>query len=398
MAAKSSCCPSPPIRNLRYSLLRGPPALEPHQRAHRVAARIVGDVHAHQAPRHPLQAQVAAQRIDRVLRPLLGLEGLDPQALQQVTRVLLRQHHPAVHDAALRQRPVGGRFQFGQQVELRRRERQHHRASPAPRRAGSTAPGTRSGSSASSTPSTFSRNRCSRPTTLPSRTRSSTATASSPSRANPITSASPLPRISTADVSSSFSSQRSASRCSLGALEVLPLRRDRHLLPHPEPDVLRPALQELEHLVDHPAIVFLGLPADARRLASADVVVEAGPVPPLARNVVGTAAHRVDAAHDRQRPAQLGDVRERAEVARPLHVAPARDQHPRERLPRRHRDRGIALVVLQPHVEPRPVFLDQVVLEQQRLRLVGRHHGLDVGDEAAEQDVLRLEAIGSLEK
>ena len=46
-----------------------------------------------------------------------------------------------------------------------------------------------------------------------------------------------------------------------GALEVLPLRRDRHLLPHPEPDVLRPALQELEHLVDHPPIVFLGLPA-----------------------------------------------------------------------------------------------------------------------------------------
>ena len=57
------------------------------------------------------------------------------------------------------------------------------RAAPAPRPGRSSGPGRRSAPPASSSSSSPSRNRCSRPTTRPSRTRISTPTASSPSRA-----------------------------------------------------------------------------------------------------------------------------------------------------------------------------------------------------------------------
>ena len=173
-----------------------------------------------------------------------------------------------------------------------------------------------------------------------------------------------------------------------GALEVLPRGGRRHQLADAMADVLGPSLEEGEHLVDHGPVVGLGLPADAGRLAAADVIVEAGPLAPLTGEVVAAAADGVDAAHDGQRAAQLGHIGERAEVAGPTEVAAAGDEHPGERLPGRDRDGGVALVVLEPDVEAGAVFLDEVVLEQQRLRLGGGHHGLDVGDEAAEQDVL----------
>ena len=315
MAAKSSCCPSPPIRNLRYSLLRGRPPS--NQTSDPTVSRpcVVGDVDADEAPRHPLQARgrgparrpdprpVPRSRTTRCAGSRAGAARSAPPASSQ-----------RCSDAALGQRPVGARLQLGQQVQLGRRERQHHpqrprlgrevvahqerirgsRRPPRPRRSrGSGAPG---------------------PRTFPSRTRSRTPTASSPSRAKPITSASPLPTISTAEGSSSFSSQRSVSRCSLArskssrsaAAAISSRTRSR--------TSCGPALQEGEHLLDHRPVVVLGLPADAGGLAATDVVVEAGPLAALPRDVVGAAAHGVDPAHDRQRAPQLRHVGEGAEV------------------------------------------------------------------------------------
>ena len=53
--------------------------------------------------------------------------------------------------------------------------------------------------------------------------------------------------------------------------------------------------------------------------------------------------------------------------------------HARKLLGRRKLQVEIVLVVLEPDVEARPVVLDQVVLEDERLDLVGRGDELEVG-------------------
>ena len=75
------------------------------------------------------------------------------------------------------------------------------------------------------------------------------------------------------------------------------------------------------------------------------------------------------------------------EIAGPGNVAFAGDQHPRKRLAQRHRDGGIALVVLEPDVESGAVLLDEVVLEDERARLARHHDGIHVGDQPLEQAI-----------
>ena len=119
-----------------------------------------------------------------------------------------------------------------------------------------------------------------------------------------------------------------------GALVVLALRWQSCITSRdPRPHVLGPALEEVEHVVDHPAVLLLALPADARRPAPADVVVETGPLPPLPREVVVTGSHGEDAPDDRQRPPQLADVGVGAEVPGAGDVAPPGHQHPRGTAP-----------------------------------------------------------------
>ena len=73
-------------------------------------------------------------------------------------------------------------------------------------------------------------------------------------------------------------------------------------------------------------------------------------------------------ADDGERPAELPDIGVGPEVSGARDVAAAGDQHPGERLAQGDGDRRIALVVLEPDVEPGPILLDEVVLEDQRLR------------------------------
>ena len=60
----------------------------------------------------------------------------------------------------------------------------------------------------------------------------------------------------------------------------------------------------------------------------------------------------------------------------------------------RHRNGGIALVVLQPDVESRAVLLDEVVLEKERAGLAGHDDRVHIGDEPLEQSVPR--AVGKI--
>ena len=62
----------------------------------------------------------------------------------------------------------------------------------------------------------------------------------------------------------------------------------------------------------------------------------------------------------------------------------AREHHPRVLVRERHRDVRERLVVAEPDVERRPVALDEVLLEMQRLRLRAGDDDLDVGDALGE--------------
>src|SRR5438445_641520 len=76
------------------------------------------------------------------------------------------------------------------------------------------------------------------------------------------------------------------------------------------------------------------------------------------------------------------------EVARPGDRDPPHYEHAWERLAQRHRDARVALVVGEADVEAGLVLLDEVVLEQQRLSLVGDDDRLKVGDLAHQRGVL----------
>src|SRR2546427_9692896 len=126
----------PPRRRPRYlnpPILRllGPPRLEPHERAYRIAPLVGGDVDAHERARHGGEPEVAPEREYRVRRPLVDIEALDLQAVQQVSGVLVREVGELRLGAALRYVPI----HLGRELAERReilgggRERQQDRKS-----------------------------------------------------------------------------------------------------------------------------------------------------------------------------------------------------------------------------------------------------------------------------
>ena len=113
--------------------------------------------------------------------------------------------------------------------------------------------------------------------------------------------------------------------------------------------------------------------------ATADVVVEAGSPGsrPLVEEVVGAGS---DGEHPRQGIEGVPDrpgVPVRTEVPHLLPFGAPEDLRARPLLPHRQREVGIGLVVAVPDVETRPVLLDQVELEHQRVDLAGGDDPLD---------------------
>ena len=104
---------------------------------------------------------------------------------------------------------------------------------------------------------------------------------------------------------------------------------------------------------------------------------------PLARAVLEDAVEHVE------RLAHLLRVRVRPEVDDAAPVALAREHHARVLVLDRDRDVRERLVVAQADVERRPVALDQVLLDVERLRLGAGDDHLDVGDAAGQRCDLR---------
>src|SRR6185295_9820228 len=110
-------------------------------------------------------------------------------------------------------------------------------------------------------------------------------------------------------------------------------------------------VEKVDHVLHHAAVVLHGLPPDARPATATDVVVEARPLTLLGGQVVGTAAHGIEAADDGERASELPDISVRPVVAGAGDIAPAGDEHARKRIGERHGDGRITLIVLEPDVE-----------------------------------------------
>ncbi len=168
-----------------------------------------------------------------------------------------------------------------------------------------------------------------------------------------------------------------AQPCRLLELEVR--RRVTHLLVEALDDRRRVAVEEVAQLLDELTMGDLVDLADARPGALLDVEQQTGP----AEALVLLELRRATCA-DRERAQQLVErltdgvgVGVRAEVPRPLALAPAHHQRPWELLVDGDGEERIALVVTQADVEARVVLLDQRVLEHQRLDLVAHRGPLD---------------------
>ena len=171
-----------------------------------------------------------------------------------------------------------------------------------------------------------------------------------------------------------------------GLLELLALGRIAHLLLQLAQNRARVSGEELDHALHDLAVVLLRHVADARSQTAVDVVVEArdprvaARLRPLARPV------REDAVEDVQRLPHLLRGGIRAEVGDPAPVPLPRKHDPRVLVLHGHGDVGIALVVAEANVERRPVPLDQVLLQVERLHLGRGDDHLDLLD-ALEQPV-----------
>ena len=163
-------------------------------------------------------------------------------------------------------------------------------------------------------------------------------------------------------------------------LEPLLGRRLAHLPLELAPDRPVVSREELDHAVDDSPVVLLRDVADAGREAALDVVVETrdAAVPPGLRPLARPVAE--DAVQDVERLAHLLRVRVRPEVDDATPVPLTGEHDPRIVVLDRDRDVRERLVVAQPHVERRPVALDEVLLEVERLDLGAGDDRLDVGD------------------
>ena len=153
-----------------------------------------------------------------------------------------------------------------------------------------------------------------------------------------------------------------------------------HLLLELPLDRLRLAREELDHLVDDRAVVLVRDVADARRQAAVDVVVEAWDPGVAARLRSLARPVRKDPVEHVERFAHLLRVRVRPEVDDAPPVALAREHHAWVLVLDRDGDVREGLVVAKPHVERRPVPLDEVLLQVERLDLVLGDDHVDVRD------------------
>ena len=164
-----------------------------------------------------------------------------------------------------------------------------------------------------------------------------------------------------------------------GHLEFEACRRVRHRRLELILDGIAAPGQELPRLLEQLPVLGRADPPDARRRAPLDLVLQAGPRA-VVEDAVGAGAQRKGAQQRRERLVDRAGRRERPEIVAVLALRPAMPADARKRLllgGLADVDVGERLVVAQDDVERRPVPLDHVALEQQRLDVARRGHHLE---------------------
>ena len=229
---------------------------------------------------------------------------------------------------------------------------------------------------------------------MPSRTWKTWTLASVPSAATPIRSAVPTepPAIrwrSNSDLiavrRSRWTAARSNSRAVGGLLHL-------RLLVGLDPAVA--AGEEVDDRVDVAAVLLLADVADAGRPAALDVVVEAGAAGAAAGLRALAGAELEQLAEQVERLAHPLGAREGAEVGAAGAVLLAGEVDARVVLVEADRDVGVGLVVAEADVEARPVALDEALLGEQRLGLVGGDQDVEAVDPRGEPRLAAGEVRG----
>ena len=126
-----------------------------------------------------------------------------------------------------------------------------------------------------------------------------------------------------------------------GSFKVELLRRQLHSFPDSTHNFVRSSRKEKNDLVYHRAIVLLRLGQDARRLATLDVVIEAGTLWHLRRHVVIAATHREDLFHHVQCASHRSHIGVWPEIAGAVVFQTSCHEHAWKRLLHRDLDVGI---------------------------------------------------------
>ena len=164
-----------------------------------------------------------------------------------------------------------------------------------------------------------------------------------------------------------------------GALELEVLGRSLHPSGQLRQHELAVPLQEGAQPGDDLPVAFSVHRADARAGAALDVIVEAR-LGVVAGDLAGAVQVREHAAQNIQRLAHGVGGGKWAIVAAAVPLHAPNDADLGEILVPVQLDVGVGFVVLEPHVEPRPVALDQLIFQDQRFQLGVGDDPFQVGD------------------
>ena len=140
--------------------------------------------------------------------------------------------------------------------------------------------------------------------------------------------------------------------------------------------------QKRADLIQHGVVLCARNLARAGRTAFADMVHQAGTLPPCRRffQILFAVAHRKMLPHNIHAVAQSDAGEEGAKIFGAVCLDAAHDFHPREILPVIDANIGEVLVVLEQDVVFRPELLDEVGFQRQRLGLVGGAQNFKIFD------------------
>jgi hypothetical protein len=153
----------------------------------------------------------------------------------------------------------------------------------------------------------------------------------------------------------------------------------------------RPSLEKREYVVDHLSIVGSRLISDTRSTATLYVVVQAWALHCVTGQVIVARPDSKKTPDNSEGTTEDADIGVGTKKLSARNVDATDNENARKRLAKCYGNARVTLIVPETDVERWPVLLDEIVFEQQRLR-IGRHDdGLEVGNLPPQHEILGAE-------